>query len=242
MDASIAYQRILLKISGEMLKKDATTLDQDRLAFVTGELRSVRELGVGVAVVIGAGNIFRGGTWQKSQGKGDLRAQADQLGMLATTVNACALALDLAAHNVPATVLGSVDMPGFVDIFSIAKARQALDRGDVLLLPGGLGHPYFSTDTASAVRALEVGAQVMVKATQVDGVYDKDPRHNPDARRFDTLAMSEAIRLNLKVMDQTAFSLCRENGLPILVGRMDGPGSLAGLLQGQRNATLVTPD
>ena len=217
------YQRILLKLSGELLKQADNPLEPNRIDAVAEEIRSLRALGTELAIVVGAGNIFRGGQSDAAKAGQQFRAMADQIGMTATVVNAMSLALSLEQKGVSALVLSSVELPGFVELFSLEKARKAMDEGRVVLFAAGLGHPYFTTDTASAVRALEISADALVKATKVDGVYDKDPNKFSDAKRFDTLTMQQAIDLNLAIMDQTAFSLCRSNNLPIVVCKMDGP-------------------
>ena len=237
-----AYQRILLKLSGELLKQGDNPLETSRIDAVAEEIRSLQAMGTELAIVVGAGNIFRGGTSDAAQAGQQFRVVADQIGMTATVVNAMSLALALSRKDVPSVVLSSVELPGFVELFSLEKASRAMAEGRVVLFAAGLGHPYFTTDTASAVRALEINANALVKATKVDGVYDKDPQKHADAMRFGSLTMQQAIDLNLAIMDQTAFSLCRSNRMPIVVCKFDGPGSLVAALSEGGRATVVTPD
>ncbi len=237
-----SYKRILVKLSGELLKSDDGAIDANKVAFVAEELRAAHALGVEIGVVIGAGNIIRGGSFSADSNTGILRTLADQAGMLATTVNAMVMHRAMKERNIDSVVLAAVDMPGFVEIFSPQRAEAAFKSGKVVFFAAGLGHPFFTTDTASAIRAVETGCEALFKATKVDGVYDKDPKKFDDAVRFDTISMSEALERRLAVMDQTAFAVCRENRLPIVVFKLANAGDLALAISGKGKFTHVLPD
>jgi len=236
--SSPIYRRVLLKLSGEVLGgEEGRGINQLALEAVCREIADVAGLGVQVGVVIGGGNILRGAS---GQGAAFERTRSDRMGMLATVINSLALEDALEAQGVPARVLASTPMPTLVEAFTVERARELLAAGWVVLFAGGTGHPYFSTDTAAAFRALESGAQAMLKGTKVDGVYDRDPQRFPDARRFTRLTHAEAIARNLKVMDLAAWSLCLEHRLPIHVFRLLLPGTARRLLLGEEQGTVIT--
>ena len=232
------YRRVVLKISGEMLGDGCgECLAADALAHVAGQIAQAAQLGCELAVVVGGGNIVRGAAFSAQRER--WRVQADQMGMLATGINATALRLQLASVDVPAVVLSAWPMGPVCDAFTVDKCDAALGSGQVVLLAAGTGHPFFTTDTAAALRALEIQADALFKATKVDGVYDADPKQNPNAKRYDVLTYEEAIDRRLRVMDQTAFALCREYALPILVFDLLPPGNVARAVAGEQVGTLV---
>jgi len=210
-------------------------LDGEVVDEVAAEIARAREQGAQIAVVVGGGNIFRG---ISAAAKGLDRVQADQMGMLATVINSLALREALERHGAPAQVMSAVPMEPIARPFNRSEALELLDQGRVLVFAAGTGLPYFTTDTAAALRAVEIKAQVLMKATKVDGVYDSDPVQNPGARRYDKLDYQEVLINNLRVMDQTAVSLCRENGLPILVFKLEA-GGLEAAVRGQSRGTLI---
>ncbi|CAK0755762.1 UMP kinase [Gammaproteobacteria bacterium] len=216
------YRRILLKLSGEALAGDGRTpLDPVVLDRMATEIKEVLNLGVQVAVVVGGGNFLRGATLS-----GISRVTGDSLGMLATVMNALALQDVLERHGVAAQVLSAIPMPNVCEPFNARQAREHLEAGRVVLCAAGTGNPFFTTDSAAALRAIEVGAEVLFKATKVDGVYDQDPVGNPNAIRFSHLTYGEALSRKLGVMDLTAIVLCQEHNLPVRVFQMSMPGSL----------------
>jgi len=230
------YTRVLLKLSGEALMgQRAFGLDGGVVDEVAAEIARARDQGAQIAVVVGGGNIFRG---ISAAAKGLDRVQADQMGMLATVINALALREALERHGAPAQVMSAVPMEPIARPFNRDEALELLDQGRVLVFAAGTGLPYFTTDTAAALRAVEIKAQVLMKATKVDGVYDSDPVENPGARRYDRLDYQEVLINNLRVMDQTAVSLCRENDLPILVFKLEA-GGLEAAVRGQSRGTLI---
>ena len=231
------YKRILLKLSGEGLMGDkAFGMDDGVIRSLAAQIREVRGLGVEVCLVIGGGNIFRGA---KEASKGLDRSVADQVGMLATVMNALAVKDALRQQGVEAVVMTSSFMPQVAECFTSDKAIAALESGKIVVFGGGTGNPIFSTDTASALRALEISADAMFKATMVDGVYDKDPHRYADAVRYDTLTFTRVLDERLAVMDSTAATLCRDNGLPILVFDLGKPENIAKAVQGEMVGTLV---
>ena len=236
----LKYRRILLKLSGEiMMGPQGTSMDFDRIdALAAGPLKTLVGLGAQVGVVIGGGNVLRGGQAQ-SRGAAIDRAVLDDLGMLATVMNCVALRGALERHGVAARVLTATPMDKVADLFTRARARRLLDAGVVTLFAGGTGNPYFSTDTAAALRGAEIGADAVFKATNVDGVYDKDPNRHADAKRYDRLTYAEAIGEELGVMDLTAFSICRDQGLPIMVFAFDPPENIIALAQGAAIGTTI---
>ncbi len=232
------YRRILLKLSGEALGgADGAGIHPEALQHMAKQVREVRELGVQVVIVIGGGNIFRGLAGSQ---KGIDRATGDYMGMLATVINALALQDALEKINVPTRVQSAITMPQVVEPFIRRRAVRHLEKGRVVIFGGGTGNPYFSTDTAAALRASEIGADVILKATKVDGVYDSDPMKNPQAKRFERITYLEALRQQLKVMDAAAFSLCSDNKMPIIVFDLFKPHNLRRVVLGKKVGTLVT--
>ena len=233
------YRRILLKLSGEVLRDAASgeCLSDAILAAMAAQIKAVRKLGVQVGVVIGGGNIFRG---LKGQDRGFGRAHGDNMGMLATMINSLALQSALEAAGVPAKALSATAMPALCELYTFRRALELLEAGTVVIIGGGTGNPFFTTDSASALRAAEIGAQVLLKATKVDGIYDADPVKNPKAVKFDRLTYSEALARRLKVMDAAAFSLCMDNQIPILVFDFFKRGELLRVVRGEKAGTLVT--
>ena len=229
------YKRVLLKISGEALAGSGRFgINEEMTRKVAGEVKQIHDLGVQVAIVVGGGNFWRGRTSKDMD-----RATADYMGMLATVMNALAVKDALRQQGVPAVVMTSSFMPQVAEVFTSDKAIAALESGKIVVFGGGTGNPIFSTDTASALRALEIGADAMFKATMVDGVYDKDPHKCADAVRYDTLTFTRVLDERLAVMDSTAATLCRDNGLPILVFDLGKPANIAKALQGEVVGTLV---
>jgi len=231
------YNRILLKLSGESLQgAQKYGIDPAMLQSYAEQIKTVAEAGVQVVIVIGGGNIFRGMSGAK---RGFDRVKGDQLGMLATIINSLALQSALEDNGVKAKVLTSIRMAPIGEYFSKARAIEYLEQGYVVIIGGGTSNPYFTTDTASALRGIEIEAEVMLKGTRVDGVYTADPEKDPTAVKFDEITFDEVIDRRLKVMDQTAFTLCRENKLEIIVFDMDTPGNLEKVLLGETVGTLV---
>ena len=231
------YNRILLKLSGESLQGEQKYgLSPAVLQSYAEQIKAVAESGVQIGIVIGGGNIFRGLQGAK---KGFDRVKGDQMGMLATIINSLALHSALEDNGVKAKVLTSICMEPIGEYYSKAKAIEYLEAGYVVIIGGGTSNPYFSTDTASALRGIEIEAEVMFKGTRVDGVYTADPEKDPTATKFDRITFDEVYNRDLKVMDMTAFTLCKENGLDIIVFDMDTPGNLEKVMQGENIGTLV---
>ena len=211
-------------------------IDEKRLAEYAGQIAEVVRMGVQVAIVIGGGNIFRG---LSGTAKGFDRVQGDQMGMLATVINSLALNSALQAAGVKSRVLTAIRMEPIGEYYSKQKAVAALEQGEVVILSGGTGNPFFTTDTGSSLRAIEVEADVMLKGTRVDGIYTADPEKDPTAVKFDEITYDEIYNRNLRVMDLTATTMCKENNMPIYVFDMDTPGNLMKVLQGEKIGTLV---
>ena len=231
------YNRILLKLSGESLQgTQKYGLSTDVLHSYAEQIKAVVGTGVQVGIVIGGGNIFRG---LQGARKGFDRVKGDQMGMLATIINSLALQSALEDNGVKAKVLTSIRMEPSGEYYSKSKALEYLEAVYVVIIGGGTSNPYFSTDSASALRGIELEADVMLKGTRVDGVYTADPEKDPAAEKFDEITFDEVYRRNLKVMDMTAFTLCRENGLRVIVFDMDTPGNLEKVLTGEKIGTLV---
>ena len=231
------YNRILLKLSGESLQGEQKYgLSPAVLQSYAEQIKTVAESGVQIGIVIGGGNIFRGLQGAK---KGFDRVKGDQMGMLATIINSLALHSALEDNGVKAKVLTSIRMEPIGEYYSKAKAIEYLEAGYVVIIGGGTSNPYFSTDTASALRGIEIEAEVIFKGTRVDGVYTADPEKDPTATKFDCITFDEVYNRDLKVMDMTAFTLCKENGLDIIVFDMDTPGNLEKVMQGEQIGTLV---
>ncbi len=231
------YNRILLKLSGESLQGEQKYgISTDVLRSYAAQIKAAAASGVQIGIVIGGGNIFRG---LQGVGRGFDRVKGDQMGMLATIVNSLALQSALEADGVKTKVLTSIRMEPIGEYYSKARAIEYLDAGYVVIIGGGTSNPYFSTDTASALRGIEIEADVMFKGTRVDGVYTADPEKDPSAEKFDRITFDEVYTRNLKVMDMTAFTLCKENGLDIIVFDMDTEGNLQKVLDGEAIGTLV---
>lgn len=234
----IKYKRILLKLSGESLMGDQQYgIDQNRLNDYAEEIATLAKAGVQVGIVIGGGNIFRG---LSGATKGFDRVKGDQMGMLATVINSLALDSALKNQGVKSRVLTAISMEPVGEYYSKEKATAALSDGEVVIISGGTGNPYFTTDTASALRGIEIEADIMLKGTRVDGIYTADPEKDPTATRFDTITFDEIYRRNLRIMDLTATTMCNENNLPILVFNMDKKGNLKKVLAGESIGTVVS--
>ncbi len=234
---SIKYKRVLLKLSGESLMgKQGYGIDTDRLNEYARQRMEIVNAGVAVAIVIGGGNIFRG---LSGAAKGFDRVKGDQMGMLATVINSLALSSALEAIGQPARVLTAVNMFPIGEHYSNRRAIETVEKGEVAIIAGGTGNPFFTTDTGSALRGIEVGADVMLKGTRVDGVYTADPEKDPTATKFTEITYDEVYNRGLKVMDLTATALCKENHLPIVVFDMDTPGNLSKVIHGEPIGTLV---
>lgn len=237
MEKEPKYKRVLLKLSGESLMgAQGYGIDAIRLGEYASQIKDAVKSGVQVAIVIGGGNIFRG---LQGAAKGFDRVKGDQMGMLATTINSLALSSALEAIGQPARVFTAVNMFPIGEHYSNRHAIEALELGCVAIMAGGTGNPFFTTDTGSALRGIEVGADVMLKGTRIDGVYTADPEKDPTATKFDRITYAEVLNRGLKVMDLTATALCKENGLPIVVFDMDTPGNLAKVLAGETIGTEV---
>jgi uridylate kinase len=231
------YKRILLKLSGEALMgDDPFGINRATIERIVDEIAQVAQLGVEIGVVIGGGNIFRGVALGAA---GMDRATADYMGMLATIMNALALADVLRQKGINARVQSAINVEQVVEPYIRPKAIRYLEEGKVVVFAAGTGNPFFTTDTAAALRGSEIGAEIVLKATKVDGVYTADPLKDPGARRYERITFDEAIQRNLKVMDATAFALLRDNKLPILVFSIFKPGALKRILQGEDEGTLV---
>ncbi|MCX8156788.1 MAG: UMP kinase [Verrucomicrobiae bacterium] len=232
------YRRILLKLSGEAMGgKDGYGINPQAIQALAAQIGEVRQLGVQVVIVIGGGNIFRG--LQGSE-QGIERATGDYMGMLATIINALALQDALEKQGIPTRVQSALNVMQVAEAFIRRRAVRHLEKGRVVIFSGGTGNPYFSTDTAAALRANEIGAEVLLKATKVDGIYDSDPRKNSQAKRYDQITYLEALQRRLQVMDSTAFSLCMDNRMPIIVFDLFKPHNLRRVVMGEKVGTLVT--
>jgi uridylate kinase len=231
------YRRVLVKISGEALMGGASFgLDPATVDRVATEVVDLRAQGVEVALVVGGGNIFRG---VQVAASGIDRATGDYMGMLATVMNALALGASIERHGATARVMSALDMPAVCETFSRPKALRHFERGHVMIFAAGTGNPFFTTDTAAALRAAEMGCDVLLKATNVDGVYTADPKLDPTATRYDRLSFDEALSRDLKVMDAAAFALARENRIPLIVFSIHEPGSIKAAVMGEGRGTLV---
>lgn len=231
------YKRVLLKLSGESLMgAQGYGIDTNRLNQYAEQIKEIVASGVQVAIVIGGGNIFRGLT---GASKGFDRVKGDQMGMLATVINSLALSSALTAAGQPAQVFTAINMFPIGEHYSKWRAIDALNAGAVAIISGGTGNPFFTTDTGSALRAIEVEAEVMLKGTRVDGIYTADPEKDPEATKFSEITYDEVYNRGLKVMDLTATALCKENRMPIVVFDMDTPGNLAKVIAGEPIGTLV---
>lgn len=231
------FHRILLKLSGESLMgTQRYGIDEHRLAEYADQIKEIHDLGVQIGIVIGGGNIFRGLT---GAGKGFDRVKGDQMGMCATVINSLALSSALGAAGVRSRVLTAIRMEPIGEFYSKWKAIEALEKGEVVIMSGGTGNPYFTTDTGSSLRGIEIEADVMLKGTRVDGVYTADPEKDPSATKFSEITFDEIYNRGLKVMDLTATTMCKENNLPIYVFNMDVLGNLRKVIDGEPIGTLV---
>ncbi|MEA4974434.1 MAG: UMP kinase [Paludibacter sp.] len=231
------YKRILLKLSGESLMGEKQYgIDENRLTAYASQIAEIAAMGVQVGIVIGGGNIFRG---LSGTSKGVDRVLGDQMGMLATVINGLALNSALQSAGVKSKVLTAIRMEPVGEFYSKQKAIAALENGEVVILSAGTGNPFFTTDTGSSLRAIEIEADVMLKGTRVDGVYTADPEKDPTAVKFDEITYDEIYNRNLKVMDLTATTMCKENNMPIYVFDMDTPGNLKKVMLGEKIGTLV---
>jgi uridylate kinase len=231
------YRRVLLKFSGEALAGESGFgIDPSKALDLAREIKSVHDLGVSIVLVVGAGNIFRG---MEAASKGMDRVTGDYLGMLATVMNAISLQDALEHIGIETRTLSAITVSQIAEPYIRRRALRHLDKNRIVIVAGGTGNPYFTTDTAAVLRATELKADVVIKATKVDGVYDKDPLLHNDAVMYDTITFKEVLNQNLRVMDQTAFALCKENNLPIHVLNMYESGSMVKMLQGEKIGTIV---
>ncbi len=236
-DTGLPYKRILLKLSGEaLLGKEDFGIDPEILSRMANELREVTALGLQVGVVVGGGNIFRG---QGLARAGMDRVTGDHMGMLATLINSLALQDALERVNVQARVMSGLQINEVCEDYIRRRAVRHLEKGRTIIFGAGMGNPFFTTDTAASLRAIEIGADMLIKATRVDGVYDADPEKHPDAKRYDVLTYDKVIADQLNVMDTTAVVMCRDNGLPIRVFDLHTPGNMMRLVKGENVGTLV---
>jgi uridylate kinase len=232
------YKRILLKLSGESLMGDKDFgLDPKMLEQYAQDVKSIIDMGVQVAIVIGGGNIYRG---MNEAETGIERAQGDYMGMLATVINGVALQSILEKHGMKTRLLTAIKMEQIAEPYIRRRAIRHLEKGRVVIFGAGTGNPFFTTDTAGSLRAVEINADVILKGTRVNGIYTADPEKDPTATKYDTISFDEVISKELKVMDMTAFTLCRENKLPIIVFDMNTPGNLSKAVSGENNGTLVS--
>ncbi len=233
----LKYKRLLLKLSGEsLLGEKGFGIDNKVLEFFADEVKAVHDEGVGLGIVIGGGNIYRG---LSASAQGIDRVTGDQMGMLATLINSLALQNAIEKRGVYTRLMSSIKMDEIAEPYIRRRALRHLEKGRVVIFGGGTGHPYFSTDTAASLRAVEIQADAIVKGTRVDGVYDSDPEKNPGAFKFDKISYLDVLKKNLKIMDLTAVSLCQENNLPMVVFNMDIPGNLFKLVKGESVGTLI---
>lgn len=231
------YKRILLKLSGEALMgKQNFGIDPQRLEQYTNEIKKVKETGVELAIVIGGGNIFRGIQAEQS---GMDRVQGDYMGMLATVINAMALQSALEGAGIYTRLMSGIKIDQVCEQFIRRRAIRHLEKGRMVIFGAGTGNPYFTTDSAASLRAVEIEADVVLKGTRVDGIYTEDPEKNPGAKRFTNITYQEVLEKDLKIMDTTAFALCKENQLPIIVFDMNKPGNLLKIINGENIGTLV---
>lgn len=238
--SQLKYKRILLKLSGEALsgdKKSDKVIESSILENYAQEIKAVRALGVEVAIVIGGGNIFRG---KELEATGLDRVQGDYMGMLATVINGMAIQASLEKHGMYTRMLSAVKMEQICEPMIRRRALRHLEKGRIVIFGAGTGNPYFTTDSAASLRAIEIKADVVLKGTRVDGVYTADPEKDPEATRYDHITFDEVINKGLKVMDLTAFALCKENNLPIIVFDMNKAGNLKKLVEGENVGTLIS--
>ena len=232
------YKRVLLKLSGEALQGEGDYgIDPAVIEMMAREIKPVIDGGVEVAVTIGGGNIFRG---VAGAANGMDRAQADYIGMMATVMNALALQEGFERAGIPSRVQSAIDMQEVAEPYIRRRAIRHMEKGRLVIFAAGTGNPYFTTDTTAALRACEIGAEAVLKATQVDGIYDDDPRKNPDAKRFEKISYVEVLQRGLNVMDSTATTLCKDNDLPIIVFNLHKEGNIARVLRGENIGTYVS--
>jgi len=237
MNNKLKYKRILLKLSGESLAGDNEFGIEPRiLDFFADEIKKIHSLGVQVGIVIGGGNIYRG---LNANGQGMDRVTGDHMGMLATMINSLALQNACENKGMYTRLMTAINMSAIAEPYIRRRAIRHLEKGRIVILGAGTGHPYFSTDTAASLRAVEIEADAILKGTRVDGVFDSDPEKNPDAFRFEEISYIDVLQKNLRVMDLTAISLCKENNLPIIIFNMDKPGNLLKVITGENIGTSV---
>lgn len=235
---SLKYKRVLLKLSGESLMGNKPFgISKDRLEHYSGEIKSIMELGVELAIVIGGGNIFRGLDAGES---GIERAQGDYMGMLATCINGLALQSALESHGMYTRLVSAIEMREIAEPYIRRRAIRHIEKGRIVIFSAGTGSPYFTTDSAAALRANEIEADVILKGTRVDGIFSSDPEINSDAEKFDELSFEKVISMGLKVMDMTAFTMCQENNVPIVVFNINKHDNLRKTVLGQTNGTIVS--
>jgi uridylate kinase len=239
MAVELKYRRILLKLSGEALGAQGDGIDAATVHRLAGEVLRVHSLGIEVAMVIGGGNIWRGAD---AAATGIDRATADYVGMLATVMNSLVMQDAMEKRGMATRVQTAIEMPPVAEPFIRRRAQRHLERGRVVILAAGSGNPFFTTDTAAALRAVELNAEVLLKATKVDGIYDDDPMRNTHAHKFDEISYMQALNMGLKVMDSTALSLCKDNHMPIIVFSLHQEGALEAIIRGEKCGTLVTDD
>ncbi len=233
----LKYKRVILKLSGESLMgQKGFGIDPKVLDFFSAEVKKIHDIGVQIGIVIGGGNIYRG---LSADDQGIDRVTGDQMGMLATVINSLALQNAIEHRGIYTRLMSAIKMEEMAEPYIRRRAQRHLEKGRVVIFGAGTGHPYFSTDTAASLRAVEIGADVIIKGTRVDGVYDSDPERNPKAFRFDNITYMDILKKNLRVMDLTAISLCQENKLPIIVFNMNVPDNLIKLVKGENVGTLI---
>jgi len=238
MKLTMKYRRILLKLSGESLQgRGSSGIDPEMLSYFGSQINEIVDLGVETAIVIGGGNIFRGLSGAE---EGFDRYKGDQMGMLATVINSLALESELKTRGIKSKVFTSIRMEPVGELYHRDKVLDAMKNNSVCILAGGTGNPFFTTDTAAALRAVEIGADLLLKGTRVDGVYSTDPEKNRAATRFSTISYDDVIEKQLKVMDLTAFTMCRENRMPIVVFDMNKKGNLKKIIAGQPVGTIIS--
>jgi uridylate kinase len=236
--SKLKYKRVLLKLSGESLMgSQGFGIDNNVLNFFSAEIKKVYDEGVELGLVIGGGNIYRG---LSAASQGIDRATGDQMGMLATVINALALQNAIEKRGIFTRLMSAIKMEEIAEPYIRRRAIRHLEKRRVVIFGAGTGHPFFSTDTAASLRAVEINADVIVKGTRVEGVFDSDPEKNPKAFKFDNISYMDVLKKNLRIMDLTAVSLCQENNLPMIVFNMDAPGNLLRLVRGEEVGTLIT--
>ncbi|HEY4388226.1 MAG TPA: UMP kinase [Ktedonobacteraceae bacterium] len=239
MAAELKYHRVLLKLSGEALGPQGFGIDAPTVRRIAGEVKRIHDLGIEVAMVIGGGNMWRGAD---AAATGIDRATADYVGMLATVMNSLVMQDAMEKLGMVTRVQTAIEMPPVAEPFIRRRAVRHLELGRVVILAAGSGNPFFTTDTAAALRAVELNAQILLKATKVDGIYDEDPMRNAHARKFAEISYMQALNMGLKVMDSTALSLCKDNHMPIIVFNLHQEGALESIMRGEKCGTLVTDD